>query len=176
MLLALTVMFTALSCEKEDADDNSPNNTPRTEVPDELVGAWEAGTIDFALWEAYRQDYYAGRNAIPTREAMVFQKNGTAKFYRYEFAFGAYEELVDCTGTVAFNNDGTFTFYPTKGRKRYYNTRHPEDNKDNPLTSAELSNPKWAGKRGYVYNGSTNPPQVRITVPASAPYNWYKKL
>ena len=144
-------------------------------MPDELVGAWEHGTIDFVLWENYREGYYAGRNAIPSREAMVFEKNGDAKFYRYEFAFGLYEELIDCTGTVTFNSDGTFTFYPRQGRKRYYNTRHSEDNKDRPLNSTELNNPKIAGKRGYTYNGS-DPGKLQITVPGSAPYNWYKKF
>jgi quinol monooxygenase YgiN len=148
---------------------------PRTEVPDELVGAWEHGVIDFELWENYREGYWAGRDAIPSREVMVFQKNGDAKFYRYEFAFNLYEELIDCTGTVTFNNNGTFTFYPVQGRKRFYDTRHSENNKDRPLTDKELSEPKIAGTRGYTYNGATDPPTIIIKVPTSAPYNWYKK-
>src|SRR4051812_36044613 len=106
---------------------------------------------------------------------MVFNKNGDAKFYRYEFAYGLYEELIDCTGTVTFNGDGTFTFYPTQGRKRYYNTRHSEDNVDRGFTSTELADPKLAGKRGYTYIGESDPPAIQITVPGSAPYNWYKK-
>jgi hypothetical protein len=51
---------------------------------------------------------------------MVFEKDGEAKFYRYEFAFELYEELIDCTGTVRFIHAGTFTFYPVQGGKRYY--------------------------------------------------------
>jgi len=72
--------------------------------------------------------YYAGQNAIPSRETMVFNKNGDAKFYGYEFAYNLYKELTDCTGTVTFNGDGTFTFYPVKGRKRYYDDTHYSSN------------------------------------------------
>lgn len=175
-LLAMISVFGTISCKKDDAGTDGPGNTPRTEVPDELVGAWEHGTIDFQLWENYQEGHYAGRNAAPTREAMIFNKNGDAKFYRYEFAFNLYEELIDCTGTVTFNGDGTFTFYPTKGRKRFYDTRHSSNNVDRALTAAELAAPEIAGKRGYVYNGASNPPVIRITVPSSAPYNWYKKF
>jgi quinol monooxygenase YgiN len=149
--------------------------SPRTEVPDELVGGWEHGVINFEVWENYPEGRWAGRDAIPSREVMVFHKNGDAKFYRYEFAFNLYEELIDCTGTVTFNDNGTFTFYPGQGRMRHYDTRHSENNKDRPLTSTELAQPKLAGTRGYAYDGSSDPPLIRITVPSSAPYNWYKK-
>lgn len=175
-LLGMIAVLGTTSCKKDHKDpDGPPADTPKTEVPDELVGAWEAGTIDFVLWENYREGYYAGRDAIPTREAMIFNKNGDAKFYRYEFAFNMYEELIDCTGTVAFNGDGTFTFYPAQGRKRFYDTRYSSNNVDRALTSEELTDPKIAGKRGYTYISSSNPPAIQITVPSSAPYNWYKK-
>ncbi len=150
-------------------------NTPRAAVPDEVVGTWEHGAIDFALWENYRERYYAGRNAAPTREAMVIGTNGDAKFYRYEFAFGLYEELIDCEGTVTFPGDGTFTFTPTRGRKRHYDRRHPANNKDRPLTAEELKAPKLAGTRRYEPVANSDPAALRITVPGSAPYNWYKK-
>ena len=156
-------------------NDNLPARTPKKEIPAEFVGAWENGRIDLVFWENYREGYYAGRNATPSREVMIIYKNGEAKFYRYEFAFGVYEELIDCTGTVNFNDDGTFTFHPVKGRKRYYNTRYSGNNKDRALTDAELTQPKLAGKRGYEYIGASDPPAIRITVPGSAPYNWYKK-
>ena len=104
---------------------------------------------------------------------MVFNKNGDAKFYRYEFAFGAYEELIDCTGTVVFNDEATFTFYPLKGRKRFYDTRYSANNSDRALTGTELADPKIAGKREYAYISSI--PAIQITVLGSAPYNWYKK-
>jgi hypothetical protein len=145
---------------------------PPTEVPDAIVGAWEHGTIDFALWENYKEGHYASRNATPTREAMTIAKNGDAKFYRYEFAFGLYEELVDCEGTVDFHGDGTFTFRPAMGRKRYFDTRHSKNSKDRALADAELNDPRWAGKRRYTL---TDPVTLQITVPGSAPYNWYKK-
>jgi hypothetical protein len=174
ILLSMTAILSAVACKK-DGGLGGGNNTPRTEVPDEIVGAWEHGTIDFELWENYREGYYAGRNSVPTREAMVFNKNGDAKFYRYEFALNLYEELIDCTGTVTFNDDGTFTFYPTKGRKRFNDLHHAENSSDRQLNTPELEDPKLAGKRGYVYNNS-NPPSMRIIVPGSAPYNWYKKF
>jgi hypothetical protein len=177
LIINLFAILSIISCKKDDAvtnsPNNNPNNTPRTEVPDEFVGAWENGTIDFVFWENYREGYYAGRDAVPSREAMVFSKNGDAKFYRYEFAFGMYEELIDCTGTVSFNNDGTFTFYPLQGRKRFFNTHHSEENVDRALTGNELKDPKLAGKRAYAY--STDPSIIQITVPGSATYNWYKK-
>jgi hypothetical protein len=44
-----------------------PAPTPKTEVPDELVGVWQSSPIDFELWESYREGYYAGRNAVPSR-------------------------------------------------------------------------------------------------------------
>ena len=174
--LSMVTVLTAISCKKDAKGADGTGNTPRTEVPDELVGAWENGSIDFTFWENYKEGYWAGRNAVPSREAMVFSKNGDAKFYRYEFGFGQYEELIDCTGTVTFNNDGTFTFYPVKGRKRYFDSRYSPNNKDRALTAAELGSAKIAGKRGYVYNATTTPPSIRITVPTSAPYNWYKKI
>jgi hypothetical protein len=180
LVLVLTAALTATGCQKDAAPGGDrPATTPRadppkTEVPDELVGTWEHGSIDFALWENYKERYYAGRNAAPSREAMVIGKNGDAKFYRYEFAFGLYEELIDCEGTVTVG-DGAFTFTPTRGRKRFYDSRHSPNNKDRALTAEELKDPKLAGKRGYTHVASSDPATLRITVPSSAPYNWYKK-
>lgn len=153
----------------------APAATPRTEVPDEMVGAWEAGYIDFEFWENYREGYYAGRNAIPSREAMVLSKNGDAKFYRYEFAFNLYEELIDCEGTVAFHGDGTFTFYPVQGRKRFNDFRNPIRTVDRALTAAELAEPKLAGRRAYSPASTAEHVAVEIRVPTSAPYKWYQK-
>ena len=180
LLLVATAVLGAASCQKdgEPGGDRpaatSPATAPRPEVPGELVGTWEHGPIDFALWENYKPGHYAGRNAAPTREAMVIGKNGDAKFYRYEFALGLYEELIDCEGAVTFG-DGTFTFTPAKGRKRFLDTRNPINNKDRALTAEELNAPKLAGKRGYTRVAGSDPAALRITVPGSAPYNWYKK-
>ena len=186
LVFVVTGVLCAAGCGKNDANpagDPTPKTAPidppkaeppKTEVPAELVGTWEHGSIDFALWENYKQDYYAGRNAAPSREAMVIRKDGSAKFYRYEFAFGLYEELIDCEGMVAVA-DGTFTFTPVKGRKRHFDTRHAPNNKDRALTDKELSDPKLAGKRRYTVVAKSDPPTLRITVPSSAPYNWYKK-
>lgn len=174
LLLGLVTTL-AVSCKKDDNGDGGGGGTPRTEVPDELVGAWEHGTIDFTFWENYKQGQWAGRNAIPTREAMIFSKNGEAKFYRYEGLFNFYEELIDCTGTVTFNGDGTFTFYPVKGRKRFFDTQHAPNNKDRALTKDELAGPKLGGKRGYVYVANSTPQKIEIKVPTSAPYFWYRK-
>src|ERR1044072_3138633 len=175
-LLSLIVALSTTNCKVDAETTDSPATTPTTEVPEEIVGAWECGSIDFELWENYREGYYAGRDAIPSREAMVLYENGEAKFYRYEFAYNLYEELIDCTGTVTFNDDGTFIFYPLQGRKRFYDTRYSGKNKDRTLTDKELASPKLAGKRRYKYISSSNPPALRITVPGSAPYNWYKKF
>ncbi|MGV3656521.1 MAG: hypothetical protein ACO1NX_01155 [Chitinophagaceae bacterium] len=176
LLLSVVTVLATAGCEKDVDEPNPGNNTPRTEVPDELVGAWEHGYIDLALWENYPEGRYAGRDAIPSREVMIFTKNGDAKFYRYEFARNMYEELIDCTGTVTFNDDGTFTFYPVQGRKRFHDFNVDHRSVDRALTAAELGAPKLAGKRGYTYINSNIPPAMRITVPGSAPYNWYKKF
>jgi hypothetical protein len=58
---------------------------------------------------------------------------------------------------------------------RFYDTRHSSNNVDRALTSAELADAKLAGTRGYTYIGKSDPPAIQITVPGSAPYNWYKK-
>lgn len=151
-----------------------PGDAPKPEVPAELVGTWEHGVIDFAQWENYKEGHYAGRNALPMREAMVLGKNGDAKYYRYEQLHPFYESLIDCEGTVTVEGD-TFTFRPTRGRKRYYDTRNAVNNKDRALTDAELADPKLAGKRKYAPVADSDPAALRITVPTSAPYNWYKK-
>lgn len=157
------------------APEPQPIGTPRTQVPDELVGAWDDGALDFTTWENYREGYWAGRNAAPTREAMVFSKNGDAKFYRYEFALNVYEELIDCEGTVAFHGDGTFTFYPVSGRKRFHDFSYSPQSVDRALTADELVSPDLAGTRAYAYIAGSAPASVQITVPSSAPYRWYKK-
>lgn len=156
-------------------EEPGPSPSPKTEVPDELVGAWQSSPIDFALWENYTEGYYAGRNAVPSREAMIFYEDGDAKFYRYEFAFTFYEELIDCEGTVAFHDDGTFTFYPVSGRMRFYDSRHSDNSTDRALTDEDLVDPKLAGTRAYVYEGESDPAALLITVPSSAPYYWYEK-
>jgi hypothetical protein len=186
VLLAAAAALGGAGCERGAGPGGEPTaknptadppgtDPPKAEVPAELVGAWEHGPIDFALWENYKPGYYAGRNAAPSREAMVIGKDGGAKFYRYEFAFGLYEELIDCEGAVTVGGDGTFTFTPTKGRKRHLDTRYPPNNKDRALTAEELKAPKLAGKRAYARVASSDPPALRITVPGSAPYNWYRK-
>jgi hypothetical protein len=152
-----------------------PPESQQTEVPAELVGAWAAGSFDFERWENYREGYWAGKNATPTREAMIFYEDGSAKFYRYEFLFNFYEKMVDCEGSVAFHDDGTFTFYPVTGRKRFHNFSHSEDSYDRPLTAEELVDPELAGTRAYTYDPTASVPTVEIRVPTSAPYNWYKQ-
>lgn len=172
LLLMTVAALSAMGCQNASGGENPS----RTDVPDELVGAWQSSPIDFNLWENYREGYYAGRNAVPMREAMVFERNGDAKYYRYQYAFVLYEELIDCDGTVAFSGDATFAFHPVKCRKRFYNTRHSDENSDRALTEKELADPKLAGQRSYSYDASSNPPVLTLKVPSSPPYNWYKKL
>ena len=180
LLLVATAGLIAVGCGTDASPGEEPIATsptadpPRAEVPAPLVGAWEHSSIYFKLWENYKEGHYAGRNATPMREAMIFRIDGTAKYYRYEFMFNLYEELIDCEGTVSFDGD-TVTFTPVKGRKRHIDTRHPANTRDRSLTDKELTDPKLAGKRKYEYIASSDPAVIRITVPSSAPYNWYRK-
>jgi hypothetical protein len=45
-----------------------------------------------------------------------------------------------------------------------------------PLSAAELYDPKIAGTRVFTYISTSDPAVLRITVPGSAPYNWYRKF
>ena len=60
-----------ISCKE---DDENPAPRPRTEVPDEVVGFRENGSIDVVLWEDYQEGQLAGRNPTPSREATVLNK------------------------------------------------------------------------------------------------------
>ena len=163
ILLLTLLTFTAYT---------QPNNgkPPGPNVPDELVGNWANGSFDFKFWENYKEGYYMSRNATIVREAMVFKKNEEARYYRYYNGWPSHEKLVDCIGTVTFNNDGTFSFQATKGRKRVYGKN--AKNEDRPLTAKELDDPEISGKRKFEL--TSDPATIRITVPGSAPYNWYK--
>lgn len=152
-----------------------PEDPQQSNVPAELVGVWNTGSLDLEFWENYREGYWAGRNATPTREAMILREDGSAKFYRYEFLFNFYEEMIDCEGSVAFHHDGTFTFSPLSGRKRFHDFRNSERTVDRLLTAQELVAAKLAGTRAYTYDPTTTPPTMEIKVPTSAPYNWYKQ-
>jgi len=165
----------APSDEEDAPSDDVVVSTQRTQVPDEIVGTWNDGAFDFATWESYREQTWCGRSAAPTREAMVFEQSGDATYYRYECLYNFYEKLEEAEGTVAFHDDGTFTFAPRAGRRRYFEWRRSEANEDRPLTAAELVDPDLAGTRKYAYDGTTTPVTMRITVPSSAPYNWYKQ-
>ena len=83
LLLSVFAAITTMSCKKSNGD--TLPEPPRTEVPDEIVGAWEHGFIDFDVWENYTEGHWAGRNAIPSREAMIFTKEGLGsnKIKRY---------------------------------------------------------------------------------------------
>lgn len=72
------------------------------------------------------------------------------------------------------HDDGTFTFYPLSGRKRFHDFRHSEQNVDRSLTAEELVDTDIAGTRAYTYDPSS-PSKLQIRVPSSAPYNWYKQ-
>ncbi|MEV6332432.1 hypothetical protein [Streptomyces sp. NPDC051909] len=172
--IIVMIMLGVAGCRDGNGPQGDASASPLGgKVPSELVGTWGSGAIDLTLWENYREGYYAGRNAIPTREVMIFKEDGAAKFYRYEYALNLYEELIDCEGFVTFNEDGTFTFHPVKGRKRFYDS-NPGNVADKALSGGELNDPEISGKRSYIYHGETNPATLEITVPGSAPYSWYK--
>lgn len=53
-LLSMIAALGTTSCTKDDNDINNPPDSPRTEVPAEIVGAWEHGYIDFVFGKTTR--------------------------------------------------------------------------------------------------------------------------
>lgn len=117
LLVATTTLLTA--CEKDDAKEDRIE-TPKTEVPDELVGKWSAG--DFDITEFWN---YNGSSQPDATEMVAYSiaKDGSAEqFIYYRFTDGSGKQtLTYRKGSVTYNTGtGTLQFCPAEGTVRNF--------------------------------------------------------
>ena len=115
--VAFSVMFTACKKDKHEEDKIV---TPKTEVPDEMVGKWSAG--DFNITQFFS---YNGTSQPDATEMVAYSiaKDGTAEqFIYYRFTDGSNKQtLTHRKGTVTYNaGTGTLQFCPSEGTIRNF--------------------------------------------------------
>lgn len=138
MILVLALLATA--CTKSDEEGDLINDTPRSEVPDALVGKWLNGTFSMSNWWTY-DGQYAG-NPFSSSRAFHFEKNGDAEFFQVIKSFNgacSTEAFTYFRGTVQFNADGSFTFYPRQGNFRGFYSCASGNNFNRPAGVDELN-------------------------------------
>lgn len=111
-IASLSLFFTA--CEKDKPEGNKIT-TPKTEVPDELVGKWSAG--DFDITEFWN---YNGSSQPDANEMVAYSiaKDGSAEqFIYYRFTDGSNKQtLTHRKGSVTYNaGTSTLQFCPAEG-------------------------------------------------------------
>ncbi|MGV3656931.1 MAG: hypothetical protein ACO1NX_03220 [Chitinophagaceae bacterium] len=115
MLAAITTLFAA--CEKDDVKGDRLE-TPKTTVPDELVGKWSAG--DFDITEFFN---YNGSSQPDATQMIAYSiaKDGTAEqFIYYRFDNGK-QTLTHRKGSVTFNETThALQFCPAEGTVRNF--------------------------------------------------------
>ncbi len=115
MLAAVTTTFTA--CEKDDPAKDKIE-TPKTTVPDELVGKWSAGDFDITEFLSYN-----GTSQPDATEMVAYSiaKDGTAEqFIYYRFEDGK-QTLTHRKGSVTFNETThALQFCPAEGTIRNF--------------------------------------------------------
>ncbi len=114
---AFTVLFSA--CKKDKHEDKGIV-TPKTEVPDELVGKWSAGDFNVNEFKTYN-----GTSQPDAKQmvAYIIAKDGTAEQYiYYRFTDGSNKQtLTHRKGSVTFNaNTNTLQFFPSEGTIRNF--------------------------------------------------------
>lgn len=115
--VAFSVMFTACKKDKHEKDKIV---TPKTEVPDEMVGKWSAG--DFNITQFFS---YNGTSQPDATEMVAYSiaKDGTAEqFIYYRFTDGSNKQtLTHRKGSVTYNaGTGTLQFCPSEGTIRNF--------------------------------------------------------
>lgn len=136
--VCLTVL-SATGCSKDNDDNIIISDTPRSEVPDELVGKWLNGTFSMSNWYTY-DGQYAG-NPYSSSRAFSFEKNGNAEFFQVIKTYNgacSTDAFTNYKGTVKFNNDGSFTFYPQQGTYRGFYSCASSSNFNRPATKDEM--------------------------------------
>ncbi|KUG07245.1 hypothetical protein [Solirubrum puertoriconensis] len=160
LLLAASCGSLAACTDGNKETDPAPDagnfgNNARSEVPDELVGYWLAGSSSIGnFWG------YDGRYAGPAYEIALgyrFYKNGTAKQYFYYTSTSTYcrtQVLGYREGTVVFDTrNKTFEFFAASGNYRHYNgcgsSQSPGYGETKPYDSNELYPAKKHRYNGY---------------------------
>jgi hypothetical protein len=140
--LMLSSLFVLLATHAALAKDGSA--TPRSAVPDALVGYWLGGSTSIGNFWGYDGSYKGAAYEVATGYA--FQKNGNAKQYFYYTNTSYYcrtQVLGYREGTVVFDTkNNTFQFYATSGWYRNYNScgqsTSPGFGEKKPYTSKDL--------------------------------------
>lgn len=138
----LMIVLLAFACSKSGKDDITIPDTPRSEVPDALVGNWLSGTFAMSDWWSYDGSQYEG-NPYSQSVAFKFLKNGDAEFFLALASFdGACrtEAFTYLKGTVKFDEaNHSFTLYPQQGNYRGFYSCSPSRNFDRPAQKSELN-------------------------------------
>lgn len=141
LLAAAAVTFTA--CEKDDVKEGKIE-TPKTTVPDELVGKWSAG--DFDITEFWNYD---GTTQPDANEMVAYSiaKDGTAEqFIYFRFADGK-QTLTHRKGSVTFNEaTSALQFCPAEGTVWNFTNNQKTEGK----IAAEGLYPTYAPKYRHV--------------------------
>jgi hypothetical protein len=126
MLLALCASIFQ-SCE-DDSDetvkhDASFGNHPRTAVPAELVGYWQAGSFSMSSYSDYDGSYAGQAYEIALGYQLYANGNAEQYFYYTNTSYYCRDQVLGYRrGTVAFDtHDKSFNFYSANGNyRRYY--------------------------------------------------------
>jgi len=115
LMAAAAVTFTA--CEKNDTK-NEKIETPKTTVPDELVGKWSAGNFDITEFFSYNGTSQPDANSMV---AYSIAKDGTAEQFIYFRDTDGKQTLAHRKGSVTFNEaTSTLQFCPAEGTVRNF--------------------------------------------------------
>ncbi len=119
-VILLTTIVGLSSCSKTDnpskaeaPGNNDYGNHPRSEVPDELVGYWLAGTSSIGNFWGYDGAYQGAANEIAV--GYRFYKDGSAKEYFYYTSTSYY-----CRDQVLGYKQGTVKIDPASKRIEMY--------------------------------------------------------
>lgn len=116
-----TLLF---STNNATARDGGTGNTPRSAVPENLVGYWLTGSTSIGNFWGYDGGFKGAGYEIAT--GYMFYKDGRAKQYFYYTSTSYYcrtQVLGYREGTVVFDTkNNTFQFYATDGNYRNYNS------------------------------------------------------
>lgn len=126
--------------------------TPRSDLPEGLVGRWRYGVVSSTNFWNDHTGVYAG-NAYGISDYYDFAANGTYKrlTYIYTNSYGCQTQVwTEMQGTLTAD-DERFTLYPTQGRYKVADNCAASRNYTRPMTAAELTERQgdvWVWERG----------------------------